>query len=103
MINRKTAISISTSIILILISIFTLSFGTFGQSTSRSRSLDQVGRYSIAVNEESAYLVDTVTGCVWRKPPQLPFILISVEGLFEVSPNPKDEKGAARQIPDRCQ
>ena len=103
MINRKTTILVSTSISVLLISIFVLNIGTFGQSPSNSRPNDQVGRYSIAVNGESAYLVDSVTGCVWRKPPQLPFILISVEGLFEVPPNPVDDKEPARKIPARCQ
>ncbi len=101
MINRKTAISVSISIGVLLISIFMFVFGTFGQTTKGPGY--QVGRYSVAVNGESAYLVDTLTGCVWRKPPQLPFMLISVEGLFEVPPHPKDEKDPARTIPARCQ
>jgi len=75
-------------------------FGTFSQTTSSS--VDQVGRYSIAVDGENAYLVDTATGCVWRKTSQLPFTLMSVEGILEVPPHPKDKEDAVRQIPEKC-
>ncbi len=101
MIHRSTAIPVCISIVVLLVGIFMFVFGSFGQTTEKPR--DQVGRYSVAVNGESAYLVDSVTGCVWRKPPQLPFILISVEGLIEVPPSPKEEKDQERKIPARCQ
>ena len=101
MIHGKTATPVFISIVVLVMGIFMVVFGTFGQTTEGPEN--QVGRYSVAVNGESAYLVDTVTGCIWRKPPQLPFILISVEGLFEVPPHPKDEEAPARKIPARCQ
>lgn len=101
MINRKAAISVSISFVALLVGVFAFVLGTFGQTTEGPGN--QVGRYSVAVNGESAYLVDSVTGCVWRKPPQLPFILISVEGLIEVPPHPKDDKEPERKIPARCQ
>ena len=103
MIIPKTAITTSTIILVLFIGIFLLVYVTFGQSSSKSSLGDQMGRYGIAVNGEHAYLVDTVTGCVWRKSAQLPFILMSVEGLLEVPPHPKDDKAPPRKVPEKCQ
>ena len=48
MINPKTVFSVSISIVVVIIGIFVLVFGTFGQTTEGPGN--QVGRYSIAVN-----------------------------------------------------
>ena len=98
--RRKTTISASVLIIVTLIGIFFVVFTTFGQPASSSAV--QVGRYSVAVDGENAYLVDTMTGCVWRKTAQLPFTLMAVEGLLEVPPHPKDKADAVREIPEKC-
>lgn len=100
MLQEKMVILAATLLLAIFIGSFVFVIGTFGQNTSTSTN--QIGRYSVAVDEEHAYLLDTVTGCVWRRTAQLPFILMSVEGILEVPPHPLDTETASRKIPEKC-
>jgi hypothetical protein len=98
------------SLVIIIAIVFGWVLGSSGKASQGPGN--QPGRYSIAVAGDQALLVDTLTGCVWRaitlKMPQSHISfpgdlrLVSVEGLVDVPPMPKEQGDPPRRFPEVC-